>query len=305
MDLLGDGRADRVRQPPAALGEPGDELVGSASGVGADQGPASAPVLLRQLGQGELGGGDVVGGGVAARIARPEQGRPPAPRTRRFRGRRRPSEDGVRRSSSRSRWRPASRSEPARAPVQVHDHLPRGIRRRSTGRLPHVLGPAFCSRPRWPRPPARTAAAAPAPRPPAPHARPPISVSGVVSDSASWSSRSGGSRTTRHPSAIAGSPRRLRRGRNRKHPPTTRRMIYAPDSRPPPDEHEHPHPPPTPAPLTSLDSLERQLTHQQQAGARGARVAKRWSEGQGMSSTFPAVLRACRSSWACRASVSG
>jgi hypothetical protein len=73
VDGVADGHADRVRQPPAPLGEPGDELVSAASGVGTDQRLTSAPVLLRQLGQGELGRFDVVGRGVAARAARPEQ----------------------------------------------------------------------------------------------------------------------------------------------------------------------------------------------------------------------------------------
>jgi hypothetical protein len=64
VDGLGDHHADRVVQPAAALGEPGDELVGAAAGVAADQGLPAAPVLLGQLGEGELCGGDVVGGGV-------------------------------------------------------------------------------------------------------------------------------------------------------------------------------------------------------------------------------------------------
>lgn len=73
------GHADRVRQPPAAPGQPGHELVGAAAGVGPDQCLTPAPVLLRQLGQGELGGGDVVDCGVAARVAgrsRPATGSP-------------------------------------------------------------------------------------------------------------------------------------------------------------------------------------------------------------------------------------
>lgn len=47
VDRLGDHHADRVGQPPSPLSEPGDEVVGAARGVGADQGPAPAPVLLR------------------------------------------------------------------------------------------------------------------------------------------------------------------------------------------------------------------------------------------------------------------
>lgn len=54
MDGVGDGHADRVRQPPPAPDEPGDELVGAAAGVGADDGLASPPEVLRQLGQGQF-----------------------------------------------------------------------------------------------------------------------------------------------------------------------------------------------------------------------------------------------------------
>lgn len=115
VDGLGDGRADRVRQPPASLREPGDELVGSAGGVGMNQRLASGPVLLQQLGQGELGRGDGVSGSTAARVARLSR-LATGSRSRRFRGRPRPSEDGARRSSSRSRWRPASWIETVRAP---------------------------------------------------------------------------------------------------------------------------------------------------------------------------------------------
>src|SRR3954452_5460353 len=41
---VGDGHADRVRQPPSAPGEPGHELVGAAAGFGTDERLASAPV---------------------------------------------------------------------------------------------------------------------------------------------------------------------------------------------------------------------------------------------------------------------
>lgn len=66
VDLLGDRHANRVGQPPSSPGEPGDEAVGAARGVGAEQGPALAAVLLRHLGQGQLDGCDVVGGCVPA-----------------------------------------------------------------------------------------------------------------------------------------------------------------------------------------------------------------------------------------------
>lgn len=56
MGGVGDGHADRVRQPLATLREPGDELVGAATGVGADQRLPPPPVLPRELSQGDAGG---------------------------------------------------------------------------------------------------------------------------------------------------------------------------------------------------------------------------------------------------------
>ncbi len=73
-DRLGDRHADRVGQPPPALREPGDELMGAAGGVGPDQRPPPAPVALGQLGQGELDGGDVVGGRVRAGVPGAQEG---------------------------------------------------------------------------------------------------------------------------------------------------------------------------------------------------------------------------------------
>lgn len=49
--------------------------MGTAGGVGADQGAPAAPELPRQLGQCHTGDLDVVGGAVAARPARPQQPR--------------------------------------------------------------------------------------------------------------------------------------------------------------------------------------------------------------------------------------
>jgi hypothetical protein len=69
VDGVGDGHPDGVGQPPAPSGEPVQELVGAACGVGPDQGRATPPVLLGQLGQCQFRGGDVVGGGVAAGVA--------------------------------------------------------------------------------------------------------------------------------------------------------------------------------------------------------------------------------------------
>ena len=51
VDGVGDDHADRVRQPPAILRQPGHELMGATAGITADQRLASAPILLRQLGQ--------------------------------------------------------------------------------------------------------------------------------------------------------------------------------------------------------------------------------------------------------------
>ncbi|CAM5241694.1 hypothetical protein SHIRM173S_10125 [Streptomyces hirsutus] len=61
VEGVGDGHADRVRQSPAPLREPGDERVGAAGGVGTEQCLASPPASLRQPGQSEWGGFDGVG----------------------------------------------------------------------------------------------------------------------------------------------------------------------------------------------------------------------------------------------------
>lgn len=60
-------------RPPSASRKSGHELVGAARGVGADQRPAPAPVGLGHLGQGRLGGRDVIGSGVAHGVSGPEQ----------------------------------------------------------------------------------------------------------------------------------------------------------------------------------------------------------------------------------------
>lgn len=75
VDRLGDHHADRVGQPPSPPGQPADEFVGAARGIGADQGPAPAPVLLQQLVQGQSGGGDVVSCRVRSRVAWAEESR--------------------------------------------------------------------------------------------------------------------------------------------------------------------------------------------------------------------------------------
>ena len=113
VDGVGDGHADRVRQPPDAPDEPGDELVGAAAGVGAERGLASPPEPFRQLGQGQpdswLRYGRRRCGSPRCRAAVIPR---PAHRTRRCGGgRRTPSAGGARRPSSSSRWRPASRSD--------------------------------------------------------------------------------------------------------------------------------------------------------------------------------------------------
>lgn len=73
VDGSGDYHADGVGQPASAPGKPGHELVGASRGVAADQGLPPALVLLRQLGQGEAGGLDVVGGSVRFCVPGPEQ----------------------------------------------------------------------------------------------------------------------------------------------------------------------------------------------------------------------------------------
>lgn len=50
VDRVGDRHPDRVGQPPAAPGEPVEELVGAAGGVGADQGLPTASVLVKARG---------------------------------------------------------------------------------------------------------------------------------------------------------------------------------------------------------------------------------------------------------------
>ena len=52
-DVVGDGEADGVLQPPARTGQPGEELVGAAAGVGADQDLAASG--LRAVGPGPAG----------------------------------------------------------------------------------------------------------------------------------------------------------------------------------------------------------------------------------------------------------
>jgi hypothetical protein len=69
VDVGGDGHADRVLQPPAWPGEPVQEVMGAAAGIGPDQHPA--PHVPGQLGQGQPGGLDVIGGGAPARRSRP------------------------------------------------------------------------------------------------------------------------------------------------------------------------------------------------------------------------------------------
>lgn len=69
------GHADRAGKPPATLGQPGHELVGAAAGIGTDKFLPATPIVFEQLGQRELGRGDVIGSGVAAPVAGPQQAR--------------------------------------------------------------------------------------------------------------------------------------------------------------------------------------------------------------------------------------
>jgi hypothetical protein len=73
LHVLGDRHADRVAQPPRRGRQPGKEPVGAAPGVRADQRPA--PQAAGQLGQGQPGGLDVVGGGVRAGVPGSEHDR--------------------------------------------------------------------------------------------------------------------------------------------------------------------------------------------------------------------------------------
>ena len=69
-DLVGHGEPGRVGQPPSRLGQPGQELMGAAAGVGADQ--HLAPQVRRQLGQRQPRRLDVVGGGVRPGVPGPQ-----------------------------------------------------------------------------------------------------------------------------------------------------------------------------------------------------------------------------------------
>ena len=70
LHVLGDRHADGVVQPPGPGGQPAEELVRPAAGVGADQ--HLPPQVSRELRDRQPGGRDVVGGGVRARVAGPE-----------------------------------------------------------------------------------------------------------------------------------------------------------------------------------------------------------------------------------------
>jgi hypothetical protein len=70
LDVVGEGEPDRVGEPAAWSAQPGEELVGAAAGVGADQ--HLMTTVAGQLSQGEAGGGDVVVRGVGAGVSRPQ-----------------------------------------------------------------------------------------------------------------------------------------------------------------------------------------------------------------------------------------
>ena len=68
VHVLGDGHADRVVQAAARAGQPGQEVMRAAAGVGADQHPP--PLAAGQLGQRQPGHLDVLGRGVRPGVAR-------------------------------------------------------------------------------------------------------------------------------------------------------------------------------------------------------------------------------------------
>ena len=70
LRFLGESEPDRVGQPPARFGQPGQELVRASAGVSADQ--YLPPHLARQLRQRQPGRLDVIGGGVGPGVAGPE-----------------------------------------------------------------------------------------------------------------------------------------------------------------------------------------------------------------------------------------
>ena len=62
LHVIGHGEPNRVVQPPSGFGQPGQEVVRAAAGVGPDQHPP--PDCLRQLRQRQSRRGDVIGGGI-------------------------------------------------------------------------------------------------------------------------------------------------------------------------------------------------------------------------------------------------
>ena len=73
LHVLGDGHADGVVQAAGRRGQPGQETVRAAAGVGADQ--YLAPQVTRQLGQRQPGGLDVAGSRVRPGASRPQHDR--------------------------------------------------------------------------------------------------------------------------------------------------------------------------------------------------------------------------------------
>jgi hypothetical protein len=75
-DLFGDGVSDRERGPDSALPQPsqvGQEGLGTARAVGADEDRGAVAVGVGDLGEGLVEDGDVVGGGVRAGVARSQE----------------------------------------------------------------------------------------------------------------------------------------------------------------------------------------------------------------------------------------
>lgn len=129
MDGVGDGHADGIRQPPARPGEPVEEGVGTADGVGTDQCPTSPTAAVWAVGPGRAQWRWCGRRRCWSRRCRAAAARPPAPRP--DRGRRTRRGDDGRRSS----FLFLGVCEHQHA-LDVHDHRSAGGRTVRTVQLP-------------------------------------------------------------------------------------------------------------------------------------------------------------------------